>query len=153
MKANNMWKFLTILSIGLWVFTGIYFFAPTFGPSELDTRISIDLNKAEKNMVLSEMRQLLKGVHGIIKAVSEDNIKEAAMYARGNGMVMASEAGHHPGLIAKLPMNFKKLGFGLHKSFDDLADRAESMSGNEILKETSKIMNSCLNCHSMYRVK
>lgn len=147
-----MWKITALLSILLWAFSGYFLFFYGSDSSDVDKRKSINLTRSERNMVLSEMRSLLKGVQGIIKAISEDNIKEAAMHARSNGMVMASEAGHHPGLFAKLPMNFKKMGFGLHKNFDDLADRAESMNGKEILGETSKIMNSCIACHSTYKL-
>lgn len=103
-------------------------------------------------MILSEMRKLLQGVQGIIKAVARKDFKEAAIKARSNGMVMASEAPHHPALMTKLPMNFKKLGFGVHKSFDALADRAESMTGEEILNETATIMNACVSCHTSYRI-
>lgn len=148
-----MWKYLAIASLILWGLTGILFFDPFLShSSDIDKRTSVNLTSSEKNMVLTEMRQLLKGVQGIIKAVSEDNIKEVIIHARSNGMVMATEADHNPGLVARLPMNFKKLGFGVHNKFDDLADRAESMTGQEILKETSSIMNSCVACHATYKI-
>ncbi len=118
----------------------------------MDRRQYIEVTKEERHMILREMRGLLKGVQGIIKAVSEQNFKEVAIQARSNGMVMASEAKEHAALVTKLPLAFKKMGFGTHRSFDHLADRAEKMSGDEILKETATIMNNCVACHAGYRI-
>lgn len=149
-----MWKKIALLSFTLWVLslgTFSYFFFN--GQTEIvDRRVEIKLTKAERNSILTEMRELLKGVQKIIKAVSQNNFKEAAIAARSNGMVMATKVENHSAVLTKLPMAFKKLGFGTHKGFDHLADRAEKMSGNEILEETSTIMNNCIACHAGYKI-
>lgn len=123
-----------------------------YSSTSTDRRIKIDLTAEEKNTILGEMRKLLMGVQGIIKAVSDEDFKQVAIHARSNGMIMAKETGHHPGLVKKLPEQFKKLGFGTHKSFDELADKALGMSGPEILKTTATIMNNCVACHATYRI-
>lgn len=149
-----MWKKVAFISFLFWflsLLTFGYFFYK--GQTEVvDKRVEIKLTRSERNMVLNEMRELLKGVQGIIKAVSRNNFKEAAIAARSNGMVMASRAKDHAALLTKLPYNFKKLGFGTHKGFDHLADRAESMTTQEILSETATLMNSCVACHSTYKI-
>lgn len=149
-----MWKKVALLSFLLWflsLMTFVYFFY--YGQTEVvDKRVEIKLTRSERNMVLGEMRELLKGVQGIIKGVSRNDFREAAIAARSNGMVMASRARDHAALVTKLPYNFKKLGFGTHKAFDHLADKAEGMKAEEILMETAAIMNSCVACHATYKI-
>lgn len=138
---------LWLLSVG--VLSYFFYFGMT---KTVDNRVEIALTKEQRNMILTEMRQLLKGVQGIIKAVSENDFKQASIIARSNGMVMASEAQNHKELLLKLPLNFKKLGLGIHRGFDELADKAETMRGPEILKETATLMNSCVACHATYKI-
>ena len=149
-----MWKKLSIVSLTLWLITiciiSYYFY---FGSTvqSLDQRTEIIITRTERNMILSEMRDLLKGVQQIIRSANQNNFKEVSTTARSLGIVMASEAGH-PALLKKFPLAFKKLGLGVHRSFDSLADRAESLNTNQVLTETTNIMNSCITCHATYRL-
>ena len=66
-------------------------------------------------------------------------------------MVMAAE--ENAGLIAKLPMEFKQLGLGLHREFDSLADAVKAgESPQQLLERTSKLTSRCNGCHQVYRL-
>ena len=149
-----MWKKLSLISFALWLLTiGFISYRFYFGTTRtnIDRRTEVLVSTEERNMILSEMRDLLKGVQTIIRSAANNDFKEVSIAARSVGMVMATEVGH-PALIAKLPLPFKKLGFGVHRSFDKLADEAETLNTKQVLTETANIMNSCVACHATFRL-
>lgn len=85
----------------------------------IDTRTIIDLNASQRNHVLKEMRDFLNSVQKITYAISENDLKMAAKYARKVGR--AAQRGAPAGLGNKLPMAFKKLGRDTHQKFDQLS--------------------------------
>ena len=64
------------------------FFVKGATMSSSDGRTEIALAPAERDQILSEMRELLKGVQGVVTGVNEQNAKgiEAAAQAVGMGM-------------------------------------------------------------------
>ena len=51
-------------------------------------------------------------------------------------------------------MAFKKLGFGTHQAFDQLALNAESFGDSQqTLEALGKLMNNCVGCHAAYQIK
>ena len=147
-----MWKKLALLSLSLWVlsvaFIGYRF---VFGNAhEVDKRMQISLAPEERELVLGEMRLLLKGVKGIINGLSQDDFKVVEASASGVGMAMAQDV--NPALMAKLPMTFKKMGMGVHQSFDDLAVKVPSLNQKQILTEVDRIMTTCVACHGTFKI-
>lgn len=116
----------------------------------VDKRMEISLLPEERQLVLGEMRSLLAGLKGIIKGLSTENFELVKKSAVGNGMGMAQDV--NPALIAKLPMSFKAMGMGVHISFDELAAKIPGATSKEILKEVDGIMNSCVTCHSVFKI-
>jgi hypothetical protein len=56
-------------------------------------------------------------------------------------------------LKAKLPAEFKKLGFGTHYAFDDIAKMAdEGQPSKKIQLKLAETMNNCIACHAMYQL-
>lgn len=121
-----------------------------------DGRTVVHLVPAERDFVLTEMRQLLQAVHGIVTGVSHPDptqgLTQAATAARSAGMVMAVD--DNPSLMLKLPLPMKQLGMSVHRDFDELADAiTEGATSQHILQRLSNITSRCLACHEMYQLK
>ncbi len=115
-----------------------------------DGRTSILLAPAERNKVLGEMRGVLSGVQSILEDAGNADLKSAAQTARSLGMAAASQ---DTAIIAKLPLDFKSLGLGLHRSFDDLADSiAATDDPMSVVQDVSNLMLQCVACHDSYRL-
>ena len=79
-------------------------------------------------------------------------MKRVAHAAHDGGMAAAADV--NPALMAKLPLEFKELGFGLHRRFDDLAKAAESGASREqVLTGLSTQLSTCVGCHASYRIE
>jgi len=148
-----MWKKIAIGSMALWIITISYAgYKFKYGNAEkVDNRVAITLSVAEKDVVLGEMRLLLEGLQGIISGLSNSDFKKVEVYARGNGMVMAQDV--NPALMLKLPVEFKSVGMGVHKAFDDLAENIDGKDIKIILREIDSIMDSCVGCHLIYKLE
>lgn len=149
-----MWKKIAIGSLSLWIVTALiaaYFFINGSGKTGDDGRMAIELKREERNLVLSEMRMLLAGVQTILEAITNNDLKVVEMTASSLGMKAAADV--NPVLMAKLPMDFKSTGMGVHGRFDELAQKVHSGIGKEeVLKEVSDIMLTCVGCHQAYRL-
>jgi hypothetical protein len=56
--------------------------------------------------------------------------------------------------MAKLPLEFKELGFGMHRRFDELAAAADSgASREEVLGSLSAQLSACVGCHAGFRLE
>lgn len=118
----------------------------------LEQRTPIRLTQEEKAHVHMEMRQFLATTQKIVSAASANEMKTVAEAAREAGMAAAHEV--PPGLRAKLPLEFKKLGQATHQGFDDLARDAESLGdSNQALKQLGQVLGNCVSCHAMYRLE
>ena len=86
--------------------------------------MAIVLAPAERDLILGEMRMLLKAVHGVVTGLAgqdqEAGRRQMEQAARSAGMGMAEDV--NPALIAKLPLPFKQMGMSIHKDMDALAE-------------------------------
>ena len=116
-----------------------------------DGRLSLQLEAAERDLVLGEMRQFLQAVQQITEAVSNEQVEKAAKSARSVGM--GAQQGVPGSLMAKLPLEFKKLGFDTHSRFDQLALDAEELGDpGHTLQQLAELMRNCVACHAAYRI-
>jgi len=116
-----------------------------------DGRMAIQLNAAEKNMVLAEMRALLESTQKVTEGITKKDMSQVIKYARQVGM--AAQSGVPGTLMGKLPMEFKILGSDTHKKFDQLALDAEDFGDSEhALLQLSALMQNCVSCHATYRI-
>lgn len=147
-----MWKKIAISSLVLWVASISYIgYRFIYGSTEVvDKRIEITLNGEDRELVLKEMRLLLKGLRGIIGGLADNDFKVVQKSAKGIGMEMAADI--NPSLMSKLPISFKKMGIGVHEAFDQLASEVYQMDQKKVLKRVDKIMSSCLACHETYKI-
>jgi len=147
-------RYLSLAAIGLWgctlVLGAIYLNHDKTRPSS-DHRREISLTERERDLVLTEMRGVIGSLNGVLLGISEGDRKKIEESARAAGMVMAAE--DNAGLVAKLPTEFKKMGFGLHHEFDALADAAKSAeTPAQLLDRTAKLTSRCNGCHQVYRI-
>jgi len=155
---TGRWKILFAVSGALWATTAgvlVFLFVHGNTSASSDGRIAVHVNAAEKDLILREMRMLLTSLNEVTTYVAGENYGEAAKSAAkvGTAMENAAEAGH-PALIAKLPMELKRLGFATHEDMDQLS--ALLMNGSsqrEVLSKMSETTSKCVACHSVYRLE
>lgn len=119
-------------------------------PAE-DKRSAIVLEPAERALVLGEMRGFLIAVQTITEAVTRNDVRAIAAAARPMGMVAAS--GVPATLAAKLPLEFKQLGHGVHEDFDRLALDADTLGdAKHAHAQLSETLKKCVACHALYQI-
>jgi hypothetical protein len=145
------------ITLGLWILTiGVagWFFVQGWTTKSTDGRTQIVLAPAERDLILGEMRMLLKAVHGVVTGLAgqgqEVNRTQMEQAARSAGMHMAEDV--NPALMAKLPLPFKQMGMSIHHDMDALADAiANKETSQQILQRLSSMTARCTACHDMYR--
>lgn len=151
MKSNK----LALTAILLWLATiavFAWFFVRGNTAAGTDNRTAVMLAPAERGLILSEMRGLLAGVHGILDALNHNDMKQAASAARAVGMGSAADV--NPALMAKLPLPFKQLGMSVHHEMDDLAKAAESgKPAAELQNMLTGTLAKCVACHSAWQLQ
>lgn len=72
--------------------------------------------------------------------------------ARAGGMAGTARA--YPGLMSKLPLEFKAMSMNVHHEMDEIADAAENGRPTaKLLKMTSNAMEKCVACHAVWQLK
>lgn len=115
-----------------------------------DKRISLNLTKAEEVGFLSEMRQMLSSIQGILAGIGENNRELIISSARYSGNRMARATPES--IKQKTPQSFKDIGGPTHMMFEELVIRAEDDDMETLTLFTSKLMKQCLACHAMFKV-
>lgn len=117
-----------------------------------DGRSAIVLEPGERAFVLAEMRGFVAGLQQLTQALSEEDMKAVASAARRMGMAAAHSA--PAPMMGKLPLEFKTLGFEVHRDFDALALDAESLGdARHTLAQLAGTLNKCVACHASYQIK
>jgi len=145
---------LALASLILWVATiatFAWFFVHGNTAPGTDNRTAVVLAPAERGLILSEMRNLLSGVHGVMDALNQNDMKQVASAARAVGMASAADV--NPALMAKLPLEFKQLGMSVHHAMDDLAKAAEGgKSQAELQTMLTSTLSRCVACHASWQL-
>jgi mono/diheme cytochrome c family protein len=116
-----------------------------------DGRMAIQLDGAERDLVLTEMRMFLSSVQTMTMNLSNGDMVAVAAAARTVGG--AAQQAVPASLMGKLPMEFKQLGFDTHSRFDQVAMDAEQMGDSEnVLQQMGELMQNCVACHEAYRI-
>ena len=152
MRSTFCW-----IALGLWLLTiGVagWFFVQGWTTQGTDGRMQILLAPTERDLILGEMRMLLKAVHGMVTGLAGQNQEadrtQMEQAARAAGMDMAADV--NPALMAKLPLPFKQMGMSIHKDMDALADAiVQKETPQQILQRLSSMTARCTTCHDLYR--
>lgn len=150
-----MYKKLFLASALIWIISlGIFakFFISGSTTPSADSRKTIHLSASEKDVVLGEMRTVLKSLNGVLRSLGESNFKQASIEAKKAGAGMAVDV--NPVVMAKLPLEFKKFGIGMHDDFDKFSlDLDRGMNEKQALVRMGEITNKCITCHVTYRLE
>ncbi|MDQ7070279.1 MAG: hypothetical protein Q9M48_06005 [Rhodobacterales bacterium] len=115
-----------------------------------DGRTAILMTSGERNHVLGEMRGFLEAVQAITEGIANDDMALVATSANAVGMALVRN--ESPALLAKMPIEFKKLGFGAHTAFDDMAQEATDIGDGKMLTaQLGDLLGRCTGCHAGYR--
>ncbi len=151
MKSNR----LASAALILWLLTiaiFAWFFIHGNTTPGSDGRTVIRLQPAERELVLSEMRGLLASTQGILEGANQNDVPRIIEAARAAGM--AGTADVNPAMMAKLPLEFKALGMGVHHDMDAIAKAAEGgKPPAELLKMASNTLTKCVACHAVWQIK
>ena len=116
-----------------------------------DKRIGLVMSDADKAEFLSEMRQMLASIQGIMAGIGTEDrelIFKSAKYS-GNRMARAT-----PDSVRKmLPQSFKDIGGPTHMMFEELAIRSETDDMDMLAEFTGELMKQCLACHAAFKVE
>ncbi|HEX7329592.1 MAG TPA: hypothetical protein VF428_13765 [Casimicrobiaceae bacterium] len=116
-----------------------------------DGRVVVVLTPGERALMLREMRGFVAGLQRISDGLARDDQREVADAARAMGTAAAHNA--PVTMLGKLPLEFKRLAFGVHGGFDRLADNAtHGASSQQTLAALSSILNDCVACHATFQV-
>lgn len=116
-----------------------------------DGRTAVILEPSERQAVLEEMRMLLETSQTVIEALANNDLRAVEAAARPIGSAAIATVDFR--LRAKLPLEFKKLGFGTHYAFDEIADMArDGVSTQKIQLKLAETMNNCIACHAAFQL-
>jgi hypothetical protein len=117
-----------------------------------DGHAVLELTPGERAMILEEMRMFLGGVQKMTDALGRQDMPAVAEAARGLGQKMVHEV--PPALRAKLPQEFRQLGFSVHREFDQIALDADSLKDvSYSLNQLSATLQKCVACHASYQIQ
>lgn len=108
--------------------------------------MDLGLKPEERVEFLAEMRQMLASVQGLLQ--DRDRIAAAARLS-GNRMARATP----DSVREKLPQSFRDIGGPTHLLFEELAVRAETDEMDSLARFTAELMNQCVACHAVFRVR
>jgi hypothetical protein len=147
-------RVLSVAAIALWFVTigvAIFFFIRGQTRVAPDGRTAVLLASDERDLVLAEMRSMLETVQVVVDGVKAGDMERVAKAARASGMAAAADV--NPALMAKLPIEFKRLGLSVHRRFDEIAATAESGATREqLLASLGTQLSACVACHASYRL-
>jgi len=116
-----------------------------------DGRTAVLLEPAERQAMLDEMRLLLETTQAVVETLARGDLAAVEAAARPIGSAAIATVDFR--LKAKLPLEFKKLGFGTHYAFDDIANMAkEGQPAKAIQIKLAETMNNCIACHAAFQL-
>lgn len=144
---------LAFASFLLWALTvaaAAFFYINGVTRPGLDGRKTVLLSESEREHVLGDMRRMLQSVAEITAALAGPDMPAVAKAATISGMQAVAQ--ESPALIAKLPLDFKTAGMGVHDGFDRMAAAARGgASQARLTSMLSEQLGACVSCHEIYR--
>ena len=142
-----MKKLSTILAIFFFLTTVvlIYFFVfkGKVAATADDGRVVVKLTQGNTDFALDEMREFLVSVQQINEGILNKNIEQIEKAAKKSGGFVIDHA--PKGMMASLPIGFKKLGFATHDLFDEIADSIQvNKSFDQTHSQLGKLLNNCV---------
>ncbi len=143
------------LSLVLWVLTvavfGWFLIKGNTIHTDSSQRQVILLSEQEKSLVLAEMRTMLESTQKIVQGLAVNDRVMIQSAAKTAGMGSAIDL--DPVFLAKLPLEFKTLGFSMHRDMDAIAQAVEDQVTQQALTEMlANTMTKCVACHASWAI-
>ncbi len=114
-----------------------------------DNRVTINITAAERNQMLTEMREFLHGIYNIQLALAKKDMNAVAISAKPMGPMLDRITAS---LKEKLPEQFHELAIAQNEAFQNLARNAEKKGDLSLaLEQTAEIFTYCSGCHDAFR--
>lgn len=144
------------IALILWVVTivvaGVYVIKGGASKQVVGNRMTIVLSEEDRELVLDEMRTMLSSTQQIIDGLSRGDRQQVVQAAKVAGMGSAIDL--DPNFLAKLPLDFKTLGFSMHSDMDAISGAAsKGASERELSGMLGATLNKCVGCHSAWEIK
>jgi len=125
---------------------------PVWAQESVDKREILPFSDAERNIVLTEMRQFVGALQEINQALANGDRDTAAKKATEVGMAAAGSVPKE--LMQKLPMQFRQFGMATHRSFDEFAANIKEFDDPRAsFGQLANLMSNCLSCHALYQIR
>lgn len=134
----------------LCLITAWVFFLVNAAGATQDNRIRLGLQDDDRTQFLSEMRQMLVSIQGVLEGIAledREKIKQAARYS-GNRMSRNTPRS----VRSLLPESFRQIGGPTHLMFEELVIRADTDEMSDLVEFTAELMKQCITCHAQFRV-
>ena len=120
-----------------------------------DERMLVELPAPIHGMIRQQMRQHLVSLHGIIAAMADQRLGDAADIA--SKQLGSSSMGRHRGSGGgpgrHMPAAMRDIGMRMHIAADALAKAADAGDKTEVLQQLDRVTAACSACHSSYRIR
>ena len=116
-----------------------------------DGREAFAVTSSEAAHIRGDMRRFLSSVQQISQGIAEDNMAMVSEAAKSVGT--DNKHGAPVTLMAKLPMEFRQLGFTTHSAFDEIASKAEAGEKQAIITLLASTTQNCVNCHNRFAIR
>lgn len=115
---------------------------------QIDNRVTLLVDSAERNQVLYDMRELLHGMFFIQNALARDDLKAIPEVALPMGRVMQ---GMPQAALMRMPDEYKFLGAGLQAAYTNVAEAAKAGDHRKVDQHLAEAMSYCSGCHDTFR--
>ncbi len=120
-----------------------------------DPRILVSMPTKAQNMMRKDMQINLITLNSIIASLASGDFESASNLAEQTmgkaAMGKHRGSGAAPGRFMTAEM--RSLGWAMHDSASEFASVAKKKDINKALKALEKLTNSCIACHSTYRIR
>ncbi len=116
-----------------------------------DGRQAITVTATEAAHIRNGMRTFLSSLQQITQGLAVGDLTQVVTAAQVAGT--HNETGTPVTLMAKLPMEFRQLGFTAHGKFDEIAAKAETGEQEGILALLDSTLQQCNNCHQSFTIQ
>ena len=114
-----------------------------------DGRQAVALSEPTLVYVLTEMRNLMEAIQGVMEATGKSDWAKASAAADKSGMKAAGATPKE--VTAELPQEIRQMSRQMRLAFDAVAETATKGEATAINTKLSEVMNFCNACHQTYR--
>ncbi len=122
-----------------------------------DERVLVSVDPETRISVLTEMRDFLVAIRGIVRDTAAGNAKGAAQAARQVGLSHFAQSSSDPArAVYKVggtaPDAFRQLAAQVHAGFDRVAEMSEAgADAPKVFAALTENLDRCVACHAAYR--